>query len=181
MTRAPIALLAALAVSLASAPAAADIYKWVDDAGMTHYSNTPPPNPEKAEVVIEDKLSTYSSDPAETRAAAQAASRSQAESLARRVDYLERELAAQRQASQYAAATDAQAMPAPYEQAFGYGAPYVVYGAPVIVPRRFAHRHGRVVPSGRVAPISSLTGLPAGNVVNFRTAAPRSGRSFRSK
>lgn len=37
-------LLAASAVALLSLPAAAQLYKWVDEKGVTHYSEKPPPD-----------------------------------------------------------------------------------------------------------------------------------------
>ena len=48
----PLAVLIALAMFvLALAPAsAAEYYKWVDDDGVTHYSQEPPPNDIKAKV-----------------------------------------------------------------------------------------------------------------------------------
>jgi uncharacterized protein DUF4124 len=172
--RAPFLFLAApilFLAPLAAAPAWADtIYKWVDEDGVMHYSNSRPADPSrKPEVLAEDKVSTYQTNPAELRAQAEAAARIRADNLARRVDYLERELAAQRQ-TQYAYAPEAEQ---PYDSY--YGGPMVVYGAPVVPPRRLR-------PS-RFQPINSITGLTAGNVVTFRnTAGPRGGvRAARSR
>jgi Domain of unknown function (DUF4124) len=163
--RAPILFLAALLAPLAAAPAHAEIYKWVDDQGVVHYSNSRPADASrKAEVLVEDKISTYQSNAAELRAQADAAARTRADNLARRVDYLERELAAQRQATQYAYAPEA-AQP-------GYEAnatPYVIYAAAPLVPgRRVSVRHRPF------QPINSVTGLPAGKVTVIRHA-PRTG------
>jgi Domain of unknown function (DUF4124) len=180
--RALIVFTAAAAVLLA-APARADaIYKWMDDQGVVHYSNSRPADPSrKAEVLAEDRISTYQSEAAVTR---RAASRSETDYLARRVDLLERELFAQRQAAQSAAAAEARAMQAAYEQCLadrrvdcasdgGYGVPYVVYAGPFVPLRRIAVR------SPRFHPVSSITGLTAGNVVTFRTAPARTGRTLR--
>jgi hypothetical protein len=41
-------LIALLAIAL---PAAADMYKWVDEAGEVHYSDQPPPNAKVREQV----------------------------------------------------------------------------------------------------------------------------------
>jgi uncharacterized protein DUF4124 len=176
LMRAPISLLAALAASLAAAPAWADtIYKWVDDQGVVHYANSRPAR-QKSEVLTEDRISTYQSEPAATRAAA---SRADTDYLSRRIELLERELVAQRQAAQSAAAADARAMQAAYEQCLadrrvdcasggGYGVPYVVYASPFVPLRRVSIRNPRFHP---------VTGVTAGNVVTF--APPRSSRSFR--
>jgi uncharacterized protein DUF4124 len=138
-------LLAALATSLASVRAGADtIYKWVDASGVVHYSNAPPADTtRKPEVVAEDRISTYPSEPPEQRA------RAETEYLARRVERLERELYAQRQAAARDYYDEARAMQAAYEQCLadrridcgqtgGYAPyPYVVYGAPLVAVRRF--------------------------------------------
>jgi hypothetical protein len=181
--RAPIVFLAALVAPLAAAPAWADaIYKWVDEQGVMHYSNSRPADPsQKAEVVAEDRISTYQSPPAPTRTASQARD----DYLARRVDMLERELASQGRTAGSYSDSDARGMQTAYEQCladrrvdcdtgYGYGSPYVVYGAPLLPGRRFAGR------GARFHPIRNITGLTAGNVVTFRTPmAPRTGRSFR--
>lgn len=176
--RALIVFMAAVA-ALPAIPARADaIYKWVDDQGVVHYSNSRPAR-QKTEVLTQDRISTYQSDPAATRAGA---SRAETDYLARRVDLLERELVAQRQAAQSAATADARAMQAAYEQCVadrrvdcasggGYGAPYVVYAGTFVPLRRVPLRNARF------HPVNGITGLTAGNVVSF--ASPRTGRGFR--
>jgi Domain of unknown function (DUF4124) len=167
---------------LAAAPAWADtIYKWVDEQGTVHYSNARPAKPsQKAEVVVEDRVSTIQAAPAFAPAAA---SRPETEFLARRVDRLERELAAQRQAAQ-AVDTDARAEQAAYDRCRaerridcdgGYGpAPYLIVTAPLVAPRR------HVVRNARFHSIRGVTGVTAGNVVTFRTPiSSRTGRRFR--
>jgi hypothetical protein len=167
----------ALLCLLAAAPAWADaIYKWVDDQGVVHYSNTRPVK-QKVEVVAEDRVSTIQSEPAATRPAA--SGRAETDYLARRVALLERELAAQRQAVQAASASESRAMQADYDDCLaarrvdcigGYGPPAVIYGGPIVPVRRvFARNH-------RFHTARNITGLTAGNVVTF--PSPRSG-SFR--
>lgn len=57
------------AVLFAVSAVAADLYRWVDDRGVTNYSNEPPPPGKKAaKVVAEDRISVYTPDPAVTQA-----------------------------------------------------------------------------------------------------------------
>ena len=37
-----------------AAPVAAEVYKWVDEKGVTHYSEKPPPNHKSKQVIIRD-------------------------------------------------------------------------------------------------------------------------------
>jgi len=183
--RAPIVLSAVfsiLSAASAAAPALADtIYKWVDDQGKVHYSNSAPADASRhAEVVSQDRISVVQSDPPAVRAAA--AARAESEYLARRIDNLERELVAQRNA---AAAQD-RAMQAAYDDcvsqrrtdcgngAAGYGAPFVIAGAPFIagasvVPGRFPVRRARIRNLN-----GGFTGVTAGNLVTFGPARGRS-------
>ena len=43
---------------------AQQLYKWVDERGVTNYSNQPPADPKAAKTVrpVEDRLSVYSPD-----------------------------------------------------------------------------------------------------------------------
>lgn len=45
-------------------PAHAQIYKWVDAKGVTHYSDKPPPGKQAKAKVLEERLSVIPSDPA---------------------------------------------------------------------------------------------------------------------
>ena len=70
--RAPIVLSAVFSVlsaASAAAPALADtIYKWVDDQGKVHYSNSAPTDTSRrAEVVSQDRISIVQSDPPAVR------------------------------------------------------------------------------------------------------------------
>jgi hypothetical protein len=58
--------IAALLLILAAMCAHAETYRWVDEKGRVNYSNTPPPSAGKAKQVraVEDRVSTYQTDPA---------------------------------------------------------------------------------------------------------------------
>ena len=64
----------AILLVLAAATARAETFKWVDDKGVTNYSNKPPARA-KAVQTVEDRLSVYESDPYFTRLAALSAAR----------------------------------------------------------------------------------------------------------
>jgi len=99
-----IRLLSALAlVSASPLPFAAQLYKWVDERGVTNYSNQPPidAQPARKFAPVEDRVSVYSTDPALTQAIASLYQRPR-RSESERIDRLERELAAERSARQYA-------------------------------------------------------------------------------
>jgi Domain of unknown function (DUF4124) len=140
-------------LAAASAPVHAQVYKWVDEAGQTHYSDKAPAGKKSRAVV--DRISVYASDPSPVRAMASAGA---VPGLSDRVDSLERQLYAERQARQQLelAAYDAQASQAAYERCFadrrvdcdgydGYG-PYAVPIA--VVPVR--HRRPIRVRAGNV-------------------------------
>ena len=64
---APSSFFLACALALAAPLAAAETYKWVDEKGVTNYSNNPPPSAAKnakAPQKVEDRISTYEQDPA---------------------------------------------------------------------------------------------------------------------
>jgi len=68
-------MLRALVVVLAAAwalPAGAETYKWLDERGVVNYSNSPPPIATAGKKLerIDDRLSTYQSDPVLLRVAA---------------------------------------------------------------------------------------------------------------
>lgn len=162
--------IATLAVVFAGTPAWAQVYKWVDDRGVTHYSDQAPPKqePVKKLDIVADRLSVYTSDPSLTRPSERSGSD---RALSERVDRLERQLEAEHQAQRYAAAAESQAyLTAVYEQCLadrrvdcdGYGG---YYAAPVVVA---GFRHGRFRP----VPLPNVTGLIAGNVVRFPGIMP---------
>src|SRR5256885_10544439 len=80
-------------LAAAVGPAHAQIYKWVDSAGKTHYSDTAPLDGRKPDTVP-DRISVYAPDPALLARAAAIAVPDPA--LSNRVDRLERQLHAER-------------------------------------------------------------------------------------
>lgn len=158
------ALISSLVVFLlTAAPAYAQIYKWVDEAGKTHYSDKAPVGGKKLDTVP-DRISVYTPDP--SLLARTAATPGSDPALSDKVDRLERQLHAERLAraqQQAELASFTQASQAAYERcvserrvdcdAYG-GAPYA--GPIAVVPVR--HRRPILVRT-------SFTGLTAGNVV----------------
>src|SRR6266850_2974318 len=147
--------LVAILLAATGGTAYAQIYKWVDEAGKTHYSDHAPADGKKPDTVA-DRISVYAPDP---RAAAPAGSNPV---LSDRVDSLERQLQAERLARrQYEMATYAQMSQAAYAGCRAYrrvdceygGAPYI--GPIAVVPIR--HRRPILVRT-------SFTGRTAGNV-----------------
>jgi len=140
-------------------PACAQIYKWVDDAGKTHYSDTAPMDGKKPGTVT-DRISVYTPDPSLLARAAATAGPDPA--LSDRMDRLERQLHSERLArQQYELAAFSQAA---YERCLaerrvdcdGYGGTMPYVGPIVVVPVR--HRRPILVRT-------SFTGLSAGNIV----------------
>src|SRR5258708_40265475 len=80
-------------LAAACAPAYAQIYKWVEEAGKTHYSDTAPVGGKKIDTVA-DRISVYAPDP--TLLARAAATAGSDPVLSDRVDRLERQLHALR-------------------------------------------------------------------------------------
>jgi len=140
-------------------PACAQIYKWVDDAGKTHYSDQAPASGRKVATVA-DRISVYTPDPSLLARAAATAD----PALSNRMDRLERQLHAERLArQQYELAAFTQASQA-YERCLAerrvdcdsYGGTTPYAGPIAVVPVR--HRRPVIVRT-------SFTGLSAGNVV----------------
>jgi hypothetical protein len=161
-------LIAALAM-LASAPSsAAQLYKWADERGVTNYSNQPPVDPSAVSKVqpVEGNLSVYSPDPALTQAVAAYHQGAGERRLADRVDYLERQLEAERLARQYTAAVAAAPVPCPPGvDCYGNSGSYYPGGiAGGFLP--FAHRQKRLL-----QPQLPL-GATAGNVVGMNGYIP---------
>jgi hypothetical protein len=148
--------LVVILLAAAGGPAHAQIYKWVDEAGKTHYSDTAPAGGRKVDTVA-DRISVYAPDPSIARAAATAGSDP---ALSDRVDRLERQLHAERLARQQ---VDLAAFSqAAYERCVSErrvdcdygGAPYA---GPIAVVPIWHHRP--------ILVRTSFTGLTAGNVV----------------
>ena len=161
-----ISSLVSVVILLAAAvgPAHAQIYKWVDEAGKTHYSDTAPMDGKKPGTVT-DRISVYT--PAPALLARAAATPAPDPALSNRLDGLERQLHAERLArarQQAELASFTQASQSAYERcllerhvdcdAYGGTMPYA--GPIAVVPVR----HRRPI---RVR--TSFTALSAGNVV----------------
>lgn len=154
-------------LAAASSPAHAQIYKWVDGSGTTHYSDKAPPGAKKLDTKS-DRVSVYTAPempkaPAQPGAAASAA-------LNDRVDRLERQLTAERLARQ-------QVELAAYAQE-----PEIVYVPVGVAPvRRFRrdafHRFPQTPAAGVVGPgimpgtFNGPNAITAGNFT-LRTGAP---------
>ncbi|MGH8703757.1 MAG: DUF4124 domain-containing protein [Burkholderiales bacterium] len=100
-------ILGAFIAAVLAAPAGAELYKWVDEKGVTNYGSTPPANARNIQKMDESspRVSTVPGlKPEEIQAGEKRA-------LEQKVDQLERDLEAQRRATadaQARAATDAQ-------------------------------------------------------------------------
>jgi len=100
-----LSLIAALAVALLPSLASAQLYKWVDDTGVTNYSSAPPPG--RSSLRVDDESDRVSTIPAYDYPRGDPANR---DSIMRdRIDRLEAEMAHNRQtaAMQEAAAQEA--------------------------------------------------------------------------
>jgi hypothetical protein len=163
-------LLAAVTMLGAATPSvSAQLYKWVDERGVTNYSNQPPADPGTVRKLgtVEGNLSVYSPDPALIQAVA-AYRQGNNRGLAERVATLERQLEAERLARQYSAA----AVPAPAPCPSGvdcygnYGSYYPagIAGGGFFPP--VGHRHKRLVQA------QLPLGATAGNVVGMSGFIP---------
>src|SRR5712691_12028034 len=151
--------LVVILLGASSGPAQAQIYKWVDEAGKTHYSDTAPVGRKKIDTVA-DRISVYAPDPALLARAT--ATPGSDPALSDRVDRLERQLHAERLARQQVEL--ASFTQAAYERCLSerrvdcdsYGGTMPYAGPIAVVPVR--HRRPVIVRT-------SFTGLSAGNVV----------------
>jgi hypothetical protein len=57
-----------MAAAAAAAAGSAELYKWVDERGITNYSSDPPPKGRAAKPIADDRVSTYTPDQAVTEA-----------------------------------------------------------------------------------------------------------------
>lgn len=144
-----------LAAVLAAVPAYAELFKWIDERGVTNYSNQPPDDPTAAKklTTVEDRVSVYTPDQALLEAVEASRQQRNNRTVAGKIESLERQLEEERRARQYAAA-DVQAARDPFYS----GYPYVP--VPVFVPVR--SRHLSSIAQARLAP-----GTLAGNVVGM--------------
>ena len=146
-------------LAAASAPAHAQIYKWVDGNGTTHYSDKTPAGAKKLDTVA-DRVSVYSAPETPVALAQPGAGASAA--LNDRVDRLERQLYAEQLARQQA-------------ELAAYSQPQEVYYVPVgVAPIRNRHdgfrRFPGTKPAGVVGPgimpgtFNGPNAITAGNV-----------------
>ena len=136
---------AVAALLLATAPAFAQVYKWVDDKGVVNYSNEAPPN--RNSTVLDPKatrISVYTPDDALKRGGASE------RSLSEKIDRLERKLDAERYARQRTADEQTQVMDDRYDQCVrdrrvdcDYGDPYYAPYGPTLVMVRPPHLRSR--------------------------------------
>jgi hypothetical protein len=183
---APIRLLIALVAILASAPASAQVYKWVDERGVTNYSNQPPTDPKAANkvAIVEGKISVYTPDKALTQAI-EAARQGSNRALSERISSLERQLEAERRARQYASAAEPQAAYDPclggreidcngiYSGYYPYG-PYVVIAPFRYRPRSIVQTH--LTPGTIAGNVVGMNGFIPGN-----SATASAGTAFPSR
>jgi hypothetical protein len=106
-------------IALASGPAVADLYRWVDAKGVVNYSNVPPQGV-KAKQIAETQPTVSVIPPPERPPEVQQAQREAA--LLRRIEQLEEELAALRRA------------PVVYTYPVPAVAPVETYAAPIVYP-----------------------------------------------
>lgn len=165
-------LMVGVCAIFSAAPAWAQIYKWVDDHGVVNYSNQPPANRKVKELDTSAiPVSIYEAEKPGHRAAA---ARSEAASLSDKIDRLERQLEAEREARQYAAAADARALRAAYDQCVaqrgvdcnGIYNGFYPYGSTAVFVPRF-HRF-RKVP---IFPVTTRNAT-AGHFTTFSTFQP---------
>ncbi|HYA45959.1 MAG TPA: DUF4124 domain-containing protein [Burkholderiales bacterium] len=201
----PAFLLGALALAGSVAPACAQVYKWVDDRGVTHYSDEAPAKGRSAKtaVIVRERLSVYSTPSPPATPASQYTGDP---ILRNRVEALERQILAERLARDSIAAAEARASLAVYERCLAdrrvdcdeYGGLYPPYAWPVVVSRPHHHRRPFLAPHS--PPLTGMTAgtvvgpgiipgnfngpgaVTAGNLVTFRTnlttQGSRSGRSM---
>ena len=164
-----ISLVTVFMATLAAAPAHADVYKWVDQHGVTNYAGKPPADAKAVKKVdiLAQRLSVYTPDAALVLAIA-SGSRGSDRILSDRVDSLERQLEAERRARQAAAAAGLQAAQAAYDRC--------------VADRRvdcngnnFQYPPAMVVTNPRrqtpFVPTVAVTGVSAGNVTDAIAAA----------
>ncbi|HEX6007506.1 MAG TPA: DUF4124 domain-containing protein [Burkholderiales bacterium] len=160
-------LLVVAALAATAAPLGAQqLYKWVDERGVTNYSNQPPPDPKTARNVrqVEDRLSVYTPDAGLTQAIEDSNRNFEDRQRARqKIEALETQLEAERRAREQAAAA-ARDNQAAYDRCIDDGRIDCgdVYGtyypyAPVV------GRHGRRLPQPHLTPGATAGNVTAGN------------------
>lgn len=172
----------AFAAMLAAAPVPAQLYKWVDERGVTNYSNQPPdPRLVKDLRPVEDRVSVYSPDPGLVQAVEDARQNGDRRRARRdRIERLESQLEAERRARQ-AAAADTRA--SAYDRCIADGrtdcsALYGVYPPydPPVVFVRSRPRH-QPIPQIMLPPGTTAGQVTAGNGMIPGTVNSRKGKT----
>jgi Domain of unknown function (DUF4124) len=167
--------LVAILLTATGGTAYAQIYKWVDEAGKTHYSDQAPAVGKKPETVA-DRISVYAPDP--SLLARAAATSVPDPALSNRVDRLERQLHAERMAraqQQTELAAFTQASQSAYERCLAerrvdcdaYGGTMPFAGPIAVVPVR--HRRSVLVRTSFTALSAARPGIMPGTF-NGRSA-----------
>lgn len=185
--RALVQLPVVLVAILTAAPACAQLYKWVDERGVTNYSNMPPADPQAAKKLqpVENRVSVYTPDRALMQAV-EAFHQRRSQASAERIARLEGELDAERRARQYAATAGAEARYDPcfsnplscngmYNGYYPYGPSYVFLPVrhrprPLVTPQ--------LIPGTIAGNVLGMNGFIPGNSAGARPRAVRPARSI---
>ena len=169
-----------LAAAAFATPAIAQVYKWIDEAGTTHYSDQAPQKRDSARkvAVVSDRVSFYEPAPLPVSNAGRDTV------LNAKVEALERQLQAERRARDSVAAAEAQAALAAYQRCLaerrvdcdGY-AGYPQYAVPLVFApvRRFRQPVAFTgFTPGNAVPImpGNFNGPTAITAGNFTTSRP---------
>jgi Domain of unknown function (DUF4124) len=164
-------LMGGVCLTFSATPALAQIYKWVDDRGVENYSNQAPASRSAQE--LDTNAITLSIYEAPKPRQGAEASRSELASLGNKIDELQRQLEAEREAKLYAADVEARAMQMVADRCAasqGVDCNGIYDGIPAgLIP----------VPGGRlhrfhVAPgfLMKARNMPGRNVTALRTSRP---------
>lgn len=170
-------LIATLAIIGAAPASAQKLYKWVDERGVTNYSNQAPADAGAVKNLapVQGNLSVYSPDKALMHAVDEFRRDGNNRALAERVAYLERQLEAERLARQYVTAAAVPA--APYVDPGTY---YPAYGGGFF-PAGHKHRrfHQAQLPPGAIAGnvVGSKGYIPGQAALAASLAPPRASRA----
>jgi hypothetical protein len=165
-------LIGGVCLTLFATTALAQIYKWVDERGVVNYSNQPPANRKAQE--LDTSAITLSIYEAPKPRQGSEATKAELASLGHKIDSLERQLEAEREARLYAAEADARAMQMVNDRCMAnqgvdcngvYDGIYPVGLIPAL-GRRLHHFH--------VAPgfLTNAKNMSGGNVTALRTSRP---------
>ena len=113
----------------ATAPLHAQIYKWVDAKGVTHYSDKPPADRQAKPQIVEERLSIIPSDPALSAATSAMRAQGARQAELAQAEWLQRQrlmLAAQAMPGDYSDCPYRMDCDWPYAYRYGYAyAPFV--------------------------------------------------------